>query len=198
MTLTTTTKPTPFIILIDSAETFPFTFAGLKSDADKGSVELLVKSRVANLGRHPNSFGDYSLDGYQAVIAVERKSIPDLQSTLLGFAEGNRARFECELTNLATLTASLVVVEGSLEQAIADIQPRGTKTKHQLTKILFRSILALQQDFKVQWCFAGSRRLAELSCFRFLERFYEKREAEKRKAAREERARESSLLVESL
>lgn len=196
--MTTTTKPTPFTILIDSAEQFPFTFTEIRGDADKHRVTWDVQTRIANLGRGLTSLGDYSLADYEAVVGVERKSVSDLQSTLLGYGDGHRNRFEQELKNLSQIAASMVVVEGSFEQVISDIQPRGTKTKAQLTKNLFRSVLAMAQDYRVHIHFAGSRRLAELSCFRFLERFYEKREAEKRKAARDEQARESSLLVESL
>lgn len=191
------TRPTPFTILVDSAEQNPFTFLDLRADAAKKNVLWDVRTESACLGRYPNSRGDYSLYGYENSIGVERKSVADLQTTLLNFSDGGRDRFENELGNLSQLDAAVVIVEGSLEEVIATITPRGTKSIGTLRKILFRSIVAVQQDYRVPIQFAGSRRLAEQYCFRFLERFWEKRQAEIRKANRES-ANDALRLLESM
>ncbi len=135
------------------------------------------------LGRYPISYGDYSLesaDGRQSFVGwcnVERKSLEDCQSTILGFADGHRERFEQELENLSRLITgdggcAMVVVECSVEQLLRSAPSHGKKTASQNAKTLLRSILAYQQDYRVPWLFAGSRRLAEIATFRFLERFW--------------------------
>lgn len=171
----------PFSVIIDTAEQQPFTFDGLRCDARQHEAPLVVTTERQCLGRHPNQLGDYSLSGGVGWCHVERKSIEDLHGTLLGFADGRRGRFEKELSNLAAIEAALVVVESSFEGMIQAAPSFGKKTAAQNAKTLMRSVLAFQQDYKVGWCFAGSRRMAEIATFRFLERFWQKRQ-EKLKA----------------
>lgn len=90
-----------FHILIDSAEQHPFSFSGLRSDANEGYTQLRVLTSIECLGRHPDSLGDYSLAGGIGRCHIERKSMGDCQSTILGFNDGHRDRFEQELRNLA-------------------------------------------------------------------------------------------------
>lgn len=174
-----------FKIYIDTAEQAPFTFTGLRSDSDKGYTTLAVDIEHRCLGRHPDSFGDYSLAGGIGRCGVERKSMADCQSTILGFTDGHRERFEQELRNLSGIEAGLVLVECSLDELLINAPSYGKKTAQQNAKILFRSILAYQQDYKVPWMFAGSRELAEQSAFWFLHRFWEKKlkTAPRKKAA---------------
>ena len=166
----------PFVILIDTAEGIPFTFQNLKADADQGHKPIVVTTEFTCLGRHPNSMGDYSIAGFIGQVGIERKSMEDAQSTILGW-DGRRDRFECELENLAKMEAGLVVVECSFEQLIQEAPEYGQRTKSANAKSLMRSVLAFQQDYKVPWLFAGGRRLAEISTFRFLQRFHEKQKA---------------------
>lgn len=162
----------PFTILIDTAEQQPFTFQGLRSDSDHGNRPLIVPIETKALGRHPDSLGDYSISGCEGRIGVERKSLEDAQGTILGW-DGRRDRFERELRNLEQCEAAVVVVESSFEELIQKA-PARKRTVHQNAKALFRSVLAFQQDYRVPWLFAGNRRLAEQSTFRFLERFWRK------------------------
>lgn len=173
----------PFTVLVDSAESQPFTFDGLRCDADKEGRPLYVPTRRCCLGRHPDSKGDYSIEGYSDRIGVERKSKEDCWGTVLGWETdyqrernipGRRDRFKKELENLSKLDAAMVVVEASFEELLADMPEWGTKPKKHNAKIFLRSIVAFQQDYKVPWLFAGSRRLAEVSAFRFLERWWMK------------------------
>lgn len=163
-----------FKILIDTAENFPFTFTGLRSDSDKHYTQLAVDIDYRCLGRYPDSYGDYSLAGGVRRCAIERKSMEDCQSTILGFTDGHRERFECELRNLSSIEAGLILVECSLDELLTNAPSYGKKSVQQNAKILFRSVLAYQQDYKVPWLFAGSRELAEQAAFWFLHRFWEK------------------------
>lgn len=180
-----------FSIIVDTAEQHAFTFTGLKSDADKKYTSLAVDIIRQSLGRHPDSLGDYSLAGGIGRCHIERKSMEDAQSTILGFNDGHRARFECELANLSQIESPLVVVECSLAGLIANAPQYGKKTAQQNAKILFRSVLAYQQDFpKVPWLFCDSRELAEQASYWFLHRWWEKN----LKVKRARKAEASSLL----
>jgi hypothetical protein len=198
---------TPFTILIDSAEQHPFDFAGIRADADKKYRLWNVRREWRPLGRHPDSLGDYSLDGFTRsdwpglilpgqltpAIHIERKSVEDCQATILGFArdgegKSRRERFEQELSNLQSIGdaggAALVIVEGTFQYVVQSIQPRGVKPAEHLAKSLARSIFAYMMDFRVPWIFADGRREAEVITFRFLERFWRKYSQESKEVER--------------
>lgn len=181
----------PFTVLIDSAETLPFRFEGLRGDADVQGRELLVPTKRRALGRHPDSLGDYSVAGFVGEVGVERKSVDDLIGTLLGWEReferrgqtvqdrGRRARFERELANLSGF-CSLVVVEGSLQTVLDSCYETPNKSQAINAKIVNRSVLAYMQDYSVSWIFCDSRRLAEVETFRWLYRFHEKHGRDRR------------------
>ena len=188
----------PFVVLIDTAEGQPFTFQGLKADADRNYSPLVVPRISTSLGRYPNSLGDYSVEGLYGRVHVERKSMEDAWSTILGWETeyegsrglvGHRARFESELENLANIEAGVVVVEATIDQCLDLMPARGKKTVDENRKIFFRSLISFQQRFRVNWAWLSSRRAAEVYTFRWMERFWEKLPAKERKAiikAREE------------
>jgi hypothetical protein len=173
----------PFTVKIDSQETTPFTFLNLQADADKDYRPLVVPIEWGSLGRHPHSKGDYSIVGMEDLIGVERKSMSDCWSTVLGWETsyekekelcGRRERFKKELENLSKLDAAMVVVEASLEACIVNMPAHGVKTVEENRKIFVRSVLSMMIDYHVPWLFCDSRRLAEAMTFRFLERFWRK------------------------
>ncbi len=53
--------------------------------------------------------GDYSLQGYEDIISIERKSVPDLMACI----SAHRERFERELDRMMSFKVRAVVVEGS-------------------------------------------------------------------------------------
>jgi hypothetical protein len=169
-----------FVVLVDSQEKKPFRFEGLTTDADRGNRPLLVETKWESLGP---AWGDYSIDGYQGDVHIERKSRDDFISTLLGY--GDRwERFERELNNLQTIKAAAVVVECSLGGALASIKSTAHKTESENRKTVFRKYLALAADYRIPWHFCDSRRLAEQAAFRVLARFWKKqKEAEKDRPA---------------
>jgi len=176
-------KICPFTILVDTAETQPFTFQGLRADSDKANRPLYVKCRYSCLGRFPHSLGDYTIEGLGNQLAIERKSMEDAQSTVLGWESkqqrdkdlpGRRERFKKELQNLSRLNAAMVVVEATFGDCLRLMPEWGKKPAEHNRKIFFRSVLAWQQDYKVPWLFCDGRRLAEIAAFRFLQRFWDK------------------------
>lgn len=173
----------PFLILVDSAEGQPWTFDGLESDAKEGYRPLAVKWRFQALGRFPHSYGDYSIEGFTGRVGVERKSLEDVQATVLGWESpserthnlpGRRDRFEKELDNLSKLEAGCVVVEATLDDVLRAMPSYGKKSIAENRKSFFRSYVAYGQDFKVNWHWMSGRRMAEVFTFRYLARFYRK------------------------
>jgi len=174
----------PFTILVDTAEGQPFTFTGIRADADKDYAPLIIDREYESLGRYPNSLGDYSVKGLTGRVHVERKSMSDAWSTILGWETeyegtrglvGHRNRFESELENLAGVECGLVVVEATIDQCILNMPARGTKTIAENRKIFYRSVLSFMQKYRVQWIWSSSRRAAEVDTFRWMEIFWRKR-----------------------
>lgn len=166
--------PCPFTIYVDTAEQHPFDFKGLRADAVQEYQTYSVAIDKRCLGRHPDSLGDYSLQGGIGRCHIERKSMADLQSTLLGFEDGHRARFECELRNLSQIEAPLLVVECTKEDFLRQAPSYGKKSAQENAKILYRSIISIQQRFRVQVEWSGSRKMAQQDTFRWMYRFWEK------------------------
>ena len=159
--------------MIDKAEQHPFTFAGLRADANRQHRPLAVQTRSEHLGP---SHGDYTVDGLQFYCHVERKSMEDCQSTVLGWGE-RREQFERTLDFLSEIPSSAVIVECSLGTAIETIVSRGRKSVAENKKIFHRQVMAWHNDFRVPWVFCDNRRLAEHTTFRWLERQWKHKQA---------------------
>jgi ERCC4-type nuclease len=89
-------KREPPVILVDSREQRPLDF----DDAPR---------RLATL-----ETGDYSAEGLERIICIERKSVSDLYGTV---GKG-RERFEREIVRASKLWYFGIVIEGSLEQVL--------------------------------------------------------------------------------
>lgn len=186
----------PFTILVDSAEQLPFAFQGMRSDANQHYRPIIVDLknpahwRRQCLGRNEQSCGDYSLEflhGGQLVslvgeLAIERKSVQDFQSTVLGFADGRHSRFCNELANLSTMT-SAVFIEGPEQLVLSSLVARGSKPVEAIRKTLRRSIESLRQDFKVHFIFCKDREDAERRVYYWLTRKWKKKKDELKRAA---------------
>jgi ERCC4-type nuclease len=98
------------------------------------------------------------------VIAIERKSQADLFGTL---GQG-RERFERELERLAGLLWAAVMVEADWAEVLS-----GFDRSRLNPKTIHRSVIAWQQRYpSIHWWFCGDRRLAEVTTFRILERWW--------------------------
>lgn len=179
----------PFTVLIDSAEQQAFGFTGMKQDATDGGRPLIIPTEWRSLGRHPNSFGDYSIDGYQGRVCVERKSMDDAHGTILGFKDGRRDRFESELQNLTEVVMSggsaMVIVECTEREMYANAPEWGLKTAAENRRTLARSMMRFRHTYKAQWVFLDGRRLAESYTFQWLQMFWRDQQALAKQQARE-------------
>jgi hypothetical protein len=152
----------PFTILVDGREQARYPFTGLRADAAQHNRSLIVPSRWAHL-----KTGDYTIEGLENLVAVERKSLADLYSTL----GQHRDRFEREHERLACMAAAAVVIEADWETILF----RPPERSRLLPKTVFRTALSWQSKYGVPWLAMGSRELAEIATFRFLELFYKHR-----------------------
>ncbi|HPQ70609.1 MAG TPA: ERCC4 domain-containing protein [bacterium] len=84
-------------IIIDTREQIPYEFQGVMTE------------------RRALPAGDYSVEGMETSIAVERKSLDDFVKSVIS----DRRRFGLELTKLAEYAHSCVVVEGNLSDILS-------------------------------------------------------------------------------
>ncbi len=166
----------PFTIVRDSNEGHPFPFLGLKTRKSEGAKPLVIKTvqkplyatsvRDVQVGAAIHSVGlaDYSIEGMEHRIQIERKSIADLFGTL----GDRRGRFEAEIKRLhEDCEFAAVVVEGGWSQ-ISRWQGNGPKPDS-----VTGTIVAWMQRYRnVSWILADSRSIAEKLTYRALERFY--------------------------
>jgi len=170
----------PFTVVVDANEGAPYQFIGLKGKSKGGVRSPLVirtvKKPMWNMGRSEWGVGlaDYSIDGLEEEIQVERKSISDLFGTL----SGRRENFENEISRMnQQCKAAYVMIEGGYGH-IASFREHGPEPSS-----VIGTIIAWSQRYpKVHWVPAGSRDMAERLTFRILERFWDDR-AEQMKLA---------------
>ncbi|HWL09370.1 MAG TPA: ERCC4 domain-containing protein [Planctomicrobium sp.] len=176
------TAPTlPFTIVRCSNETAPYHFAGISSDSGDRcnglpwivpviTKPLYLTHRLPiqlDLKREPilKGMADYSIEGLTDHIAIERKSVSDLYSTI----GGRRYDFKCEIARLNMLPFSAVVIEGDWSRILLD-PPAQSQME---PKNIARTILSWSIRFpRVHWFTCSDRRHAELLTFQLLRQFW--------------------------
>jgi hypothetical protein len=170
---------TPFTVLIDADEKQPFSFLGIRADANQGNRPLIVRTQRKHLG---DTHGDYSVEGLEGWAHVERKSMADWQSTVLGWG-GGRERFERTLGYLNEIPCGAVVIECEELAAIEKMPSYGTKTVKENRKIFYRTVLAWKIDYRVPFIYSFDRHWAEKNTYRILERQWKHQHAKRKRAA---------------
>ena len=92
--------------------------------------------------------GDYSLDGWEDQVAVERKTLEDLVSTVIR----SRKRFHKELERLAGYRAACIVVEANLADILTEQYRSGAHPN-----AVLGSVLSIVVDFRVPVFFCSDR-----------------------------------------
>lgn len=155
----------PFAVVVDTREQKPFAFNSLRADKDQDSapIEVQVLHRALPAG-------DYSINGLQHVVAIERKSKDDLYGTL----GQRRACFTRELERLQELPHAFIVVEADWRE-LHHAPPLYSRLTY---KSVFRSVLAWQVRYpRVHWWFCPGRAFAEVTTFRLLEKVWKAQQA---------------------
>lgn len=148
-------EPAPFEIIVDTREQRPFSFAGIRHRSGRLIVPRIVKTTLKS--------GDYSIVGFENQIAIERKSISDLFSSV----GSSRERFVKELRRLSAFRFAAIVVEADYGE-IANDPPPYTKMS---PDSVINSLLAWQVRYGVHVVPMPDRRRAEEATFVLLRTF---------------------------
>ena len=160
----------PFRIVIDVQEKHPFQFVGIKADSNQKRVPIQVNTVTRSLGPH---HGDYSIEDFEDHIAIERKSMEDAQATFLAHGE-RRERWIETMEHLAGMYSAAIVIECSMGTMLANIEPRGSRSRDVLIRTLHRQVIAWADDYRVPFLFCDDRRLAEHTAFHVMRRAWSK------------------------
>lgn len=109
--------------------------------------------------------GDYSLEGFEKLVAVERKSLDDYVGSLIR----SRERFLREIAKMQDIPNRLVVVEGSL----ADVMGWNYRSGVHPNSVLGGTI-SLIVDHEIPVIFCSDRQLACRFTEEYLKRVYRK------------------------
>jgi len=152
----------PFTVVVDSREQLPYEFSGMTGS---GGEALVVPTVVAGL---PS--GDYSIQGFENVIAIERKELSDLY----GSVTWNRGRFEREIARLAELPGfAAVVIEATWAEIMAPAEYQPEWVNQTEPRSVEGTIVAWSLRYpRVHWWTCGSRRGAEQRTFSILQKFW--------------------------
>ena len=158
-----------FTVLIDNQEGAPYTFTGLDAGSKRSYRPLIVPTKIVSL-----KTGDYSIEGFEDQIAIERKELSDLFGSLGGKGGVRRERLEREHERMRDMIVwggfAALVIEGSLDQAMED-PPYWSRTS---PESILGTMVSWQARYGVHWHWCGTRRWAEILTFRILERAWRK------------------------
>lgn len=149
----------PFTVVIDTREQAPYSFDSIRSNASDGHVPTAVRTENATLAT-----GDYSIQGLESQVAIERKSHEDLVSSV----SHGRRRFEAEFYRMSHMTYAAVVVEAS----VGDVLHRPLRHSKVPAKAVIRTAISWSIRHGVHWWFAPSRAHAETFVYRVLEQYW--------------------------
>ena len=151
-----------YTIVIDTREGLPYwikkiiTFSDYKVKFNSESKKQWIDYLNANVKKGYKfgtlNVGDYSIEGYESKLAVERKSLADLYGTL---GKGHK-RFKAELERSQSFDYFAIVIEGSYSHCKNKSFPGAFYSKMQgyvITKILW----TIHMKYKVPFFFTNTR-----------------------------------------
>ena len=122
-----------------------------------------INPQPAIIDRHLET-GDYSIEGLENEITIERKSLIDAYRT---FGK-ERRRFEAELRRMTEFKFAAVVIEADWVSIIR-FPPVWSQMR---PKAFFASIVAWSQRYNVHFFTCPNRAFAEKLTYRMLERYH--------------------------
>ena len=152
----------PFTVQVDTAEQLPYTFQGLRTNADKGNKPI----EVPTVRKHLKT-GDYSILGHHNGIVIERKSKEDLYASV-----ARRENFEDRLNRMEEIHDAGGLAFIMVENGRRHVINHPPKHSDYNPKALNRTILAWEIRYRAKWMFIGGRDYAEAMTFRILERWW--------------------------
>ena len=149
----------PFVVIQDTREQAPWTFQGIILD----KRQWVVPRKVATVAT-----GDYSIEGRQTSLVIERKSSSDL----IGSVTAGNARFRREHERMAEIVKAggfaCVVVEGCLAAICDELDHDHDAGRRVTSESILGAVASWPARYHVPWFFAGDRRRAEQLAFRVL------------------------------
>jgi len=133
------------VVIIDTREQTPLDF-GADVQAMRGTLNA----------------GDYSLQGLEDLLAIERKELSDLVACV----GTERERFERELLRLRGYRCKAVMVEATLAQ----VEKGGWRSQVKPAAVL-GSIASWRVKYGVEFIYAGNHELAAAETLRLLRKF---------------------------
>jgi len=147
----------PFVVLVDTREQAPWHFQNIVIEKRM----WLVKRKLASL-----KTGDYSIEGCENGILLERKSASDLVSSVT-VGHDREARKAARMREVQDKGGfARYIIEGSLANICRELDAPDSGRK-----ITGYGIIACQASWElkyVPWLFAGDRRTAEILAFTLL------------------------------
>lgn len=133
----------------------------------KVHTPILIDSREQKPYQIPGQMvaldtGDYSLEGYEDQIAIERKTRNDM----LGCIGQERERFTRELERLSDFDLAVIILECNFEDMLNLPDWSELQQAH-----VFGSILSWIPKYDVVFFFAGDRRTGQRATKKILEKF---------------------------
>lgn len=153
-----------FKVVCDKREKLPWSFEGI-TERVKG-VEVPVAIETIRESLHT---GDYSISGLEDEFAIERKSIPDLQSTLTR----GRDRFMRELERASHLKYMAVIIEGNWDSFIKYVYEHTNATPKSLDSTIVACTMRFQN---CHWFWRPNRFTAMKTAYKIMDFYYRERE----------------------
>jgi ERCC4-type nuclease len=131
-------------------------------------IRIVIDTREQRAYAFPNAVvrslrsGDYSIEGLEDRVAIERKTKSDAFNSL----GRNRGRFEREVQRLAELRYAAIVIEASLADFL-----RAPAFSQMSARAAARSLLAWSVRYRLPVFWAGDRRHGRAVTMRLLEAF---------------------------
>ncbi len=150
----------PFTIIVDNAEQLPYRFDEMKV----GRRKVFTWTKVKSLDT-----GDYSIEGYESRVTVERKSLADLYGTL----SRSRDRFERELQRMTSFERSIIIIEADWRLIAWPDKDDPLWASSVSPNSILGTMFAWSQKYPgTRWKAAKDRRTAEKETFQFLLDWY--------------------------
>lgn len=146
-----------FSVIRDTREQSPWHFQDIPATKEQGGGINLV-----DIIDRAMPTGDYSIEGLEDHVSIERKSIPDFLNCVIG----DRKRFRKQLDRLNEIETSHVVVEGDWMAVFREMENRGKVPRMAMVSVIS---WAMRYVPTVHWWFLPGKRSAEIMTFRLLE-----------------------------
>ena len=130
----------PFTVVVDTREQVPFDFRSIPARETDGGGCVAVRTVVKGLAT-----GDYSIEGWENRVVVERKSLTDLYGTL----GRGRERFEREFDRLAEMGYPVVPMIGGAKPADNRFLNQRAENYWTLRRLLMKGVVQLPNDLKL-------------------------------------------------